>query len=311
MNNDTRLSSVTVRVPATTANLGPGFDALGLALSLHNYVTLSWREEPDIEVSVAGEGEVSLPRDASNIAVQAVERGLDALGERPSGYRLHLHNAIPLSRGLGSSAAARVGALFAVNELTGRQLADDDMLALAVELEGHPDNVSATLLGGLVASTVDDRTGRALALRVTAPNLPAAVVLIPATEIATEDARRVVPDTLSKADTAFNLGHACLTLAALIEGDDHLLAAAMRDKVHQPYREQLMPWLSTVIEAALEAGAVGAALSGAGSTMLAFARGDCAAIEAAMLTALQSYAVAAHTLVLQPDFVGAATAEAP
>lgn len=299
------LQSVRVRVPATTANLGPGFDALGLALGLYNHVVLTKTDSPGITVAVSGVGEAELPRSRSNIAVQAVERTLGAVQREAQGYRLDLHNAIPLSRGLGSSAAARVGAVFAVNELLGRPLAPEKLLALAVELEGHPDNAAAALFGGLVASSVDDETGQTLAVRLSVEALPRVVVFVPDQEVATEAARRVLPEAIPRADVSFNLGHACVTLAALVEGDDTTLGKAMRDRVHQPYRQQLLPWLPEILQAAEEAGALGAALSGAGSTVLAFVRAAETRVRKAMEETARRCGLSGRSLTLSVDQEGA------
>ena len=297
-------NSICVRVPATTANLGPGFDALGLALSLYNDVTLTWSDTPGVEVVITGEGEAELPRDRANIAVQAVDRVLAAAECQDRGYLLELDNRIPLSRGLGSSAAARAGAVFAANELLNQPLCFQEVLNLAVELEGHPDNVAAALLGGLVASSIDDETGQVMAVRVACAEFPYVVVFVPEEKIATEAARQVLPDTFPKADVSFNLGHACVTLAALVEGDRKLLGKAMEDRIHQPYRQQLMPWLPEMLEAARSAGAAGAALSGAGSTVVAFVDHEVQAVRAAWENTARRCGIAGRPLTLKVDMAG-------
>lgn len=276
-----------VRVPATTANLGPGFDALGLALKLHNVVEMQQRDEPDDLIDITGEGETMLPRDATNIVIQAAELLFREVGVRRAGLRVRLINALPLSRGLGSSAAARVAGLVAANELAGRPLNQRQLLRLATQLEGHPDNAAAALLGGLVSSCLDE-DGSVHAVKLAVPNPPRFIVLIPDVEVATHAAREALPPLVSLRDAVFNVSHACLLVSALVAGDRAALRAALRDRLHQPYRSRLMPWLDAVIAAAVDAGAYGAVLSGAGSSVLALADEPTAAVTSAMLQALRT-----------------------
>ncbi len=277
---------VRVRVPATTANLGPGFDALGLALQLYNVVQMQLTDEPHVAVGIEGEGTSTLPRDETNIVVQAADLLFRQAGFRRKGMQLHLVNALPLSRGLGSSAAARVAGLVAANELAGRPLNPSQLLGLATQLEGHPDNAAAALLGGLVSSCLDeDDSVHVVKLSVSHP--PRFIVLIPEIEVATHAAREVLPPSVSLRDAVFNVSHACLLVSALVTGDRDVLRAALRDRLHQPYRSRLMPWLDAVIAAAIDAGAYGAVLSGAGSSVLAMADEPTAQVENAMLQTLR------------------------
>jgi homoserine kinase len=216
---------VLVRVPATSANLGPGFDALGLALGLHNEVIL---EEADrISVGVEGEGAGRLDDDAKNVVARGVALGFEVAGRPFRGARLRCVNRIPLSRGLGSSAAAWVGGLVAANAVLGEPLDRDALVTAAARAEGHPDNVAAAVLGGLTVSCADGA-------RVTAVSLPVPreivwVVLVPETESSTREARAVLPDSVPRADAVFNVQRVSLLLAALGGGRPDLLDLAMQD----------------------------------------------------------------------------------
>lgn len=294
--------SVTIRVPATTANLGPGFDALGMALTLYNQLTVQRSDE--LRLEVAGEGLGELPDDASNIIVTAMQRVFDDCGVAMPPMHVHSTNAIPLSRGLGSSAAARVGAMAAARALCKLQVSDQRLLALATELEGHPDNVAAALRGGLVACCVGD-DGAVTHVKLSPKEPPAVVVLIPDVPLETERARQALPDSYPKADVSFNLGHACVTLAALLLGHHHHLPAAMVDRVHEPHRAPLMPWFDDCCRAAREAGALAAVLSGAGTTILALTEEAPDAVGEAMLSALRSHGHRGRVLPLKIDADGA------
>jgi homoserine kinase len=259
---------VRVRVPATSANLGPGFDALGLALALYNEVTL---EEADrVSVAVEGEGSGRLDEGAKNVVARGVALAFEVAGRAFPGARVRCVNRIPLSRGLGSSAAAWVGGLVAANALMGEPLDRDALLDAATRAEGHPDNVAAAILGGLAVSCADGP-------RVTAVSLPVPreiewVVLVPETESSTREARAVLPESVPRADAIFNVQRVSLLLAALGAGRTDLLAQAMQDRLHQPYRLRLFPWMEAVATAGREAGALGCVLSGAGPSMIAAAR---------------------------------------
>ncbi len=293
---------VRVRVPATSANLGPGFDALGLALALHNEVTI---EEADrVSVAVEGEGSGRLDVGAKNVVARGAALAFEIAGRAFPGARLHCVNRIPLSRGLGSSAAAWVGGLLAANALLGEPLDRDGLLAAATRAEGHPDNVAAALLGGLTVSCVDGA-------RVTAVSLPVPreiewVVLLPETESSTREARAVLPESVPRADAIFNVQRVSLLLAALGTGRTDLLELAMQDRLHQPYRVRLFPWMDAVAAAGRGAGALGCVLSGAGPSMLAAVRprgGE--SVARAMEEALRAAGIAGRALHLPVDPGGA------
>ncbi|HEY7870080.1 MAG TPA: homoserine kinase, partial [Methylomirabilota bacterium] len=241
---------IRVRVPATSANLGPGFDALGLALALYNEVTLE--ESDGISVAIEGEGAGQLDAGEKNVVARGVALGFQAAGRRFRGARLRCVNRIPLGRGLGSSAAAWVGGLVAANALLGEPLDRAALLTAAARAEGHPDNVAAAVLGGLTVSCAEP--DRITAVRLPVPRDIVWVVLVPETQSSTTEARAVLPESLPRADAVFNVQRVSLLLAALTAGRPDLLAAAMHDRLHQPYRLRLFPWMEDVAGAARRAG---------------------------------------------------------
>jgi homoserine kinase len=293
---------VRVRVPATSANLGPGFDALGLALALHNEVVAEAAAE--VMVSIEGEGRGRLDEGAKNLVARAVALAHEVAGRPFHGARLRCINRIPLSRGLGSSAAAWVGGLLAANALMGGPLDREAVLTAAARAEGHPDNVAAALLGGLTVSCADG--GRVTAVGLPAPREVEWVVLLPETESSTREARAVLPDTVSRSDAVFNVQRVSLLLAALATGRVDLLGQAMQDRLHQPYRQRLFPWMEAIAAAGRRAGGLGCVLSGAGPSMLAAVRPhDGRAVAEAMERALRDAGIAGRAMVLPVDPVGA------
>lgn len=268
MGSGFRSHPVSVRVPATSANLGPGFDSFGLALSRYDDVTAEVIDE-GLHISAVGEGASTIPTDETHLIVRAMRATFDRLGVRPTGLRLDCVNRIPHGRGLGSSAAAIVAGVELARALVidgASRLDDGDALALASELEGHPDNVAACLLGGLtIAWTVD---GRGRAIRVE-PSGFVPVLFIPPGQSATEVARAALPPQIPHADAAFNAARAGLLVVALT-GRPDLLLAATEDRLHQRYRASSMPATSALV-AELRADGVAAVVSGAGSSVLALA----------------------------------------
>jgi homoserine kinase len=293
---------ITVRVPATSGNLGPGFDVLGLALRLHNTLTLEAAESPDIEIQ--GEGAAALPRDPSHLSYRAAlavaARGGKGRAPRVRAFRLRQHNRIPLARGLGSSAAAIVGGAVAANALLGTPLDSQGLLDLATEMEGHPDNVAPALFGGLVICAKTSQGVRWMRL---APAPLRLVVAVPDFPVSTEDARRLLPDRVPFADAVFNVARTALLVGALTGGRTDLLSDATQDRLHQPYRERLVPGLRDVFAAALRAGAYGVMLSGSGPAVLAL--GDAPGIGEAMAGAFRAAGAGCRSHALEIDTEGA------
>jgi homoserine kinase len=292
---------VHVRVPATSANLGPGFDALGLALALYNEVVA---EEGDgVTVKIEGEGADRLARDGANVVAQGVRLAYEAAGRPFKGCSLECVNRIPTSRGLGSSAAAWVGGLVAGNALLGAPLSKDALLGLAARAEGHPDNVAAAIFGGLTVSCGTPAGVTAVTLPVT--KSLAWVVLVPEVTSATAEARALLPRSVPREDAVFNVQRVALLLAALQAALPAALSVALEDRLHQPYRLKLFPWMPEVATAAREAGALGCVLSGAGPSLLAVVAGDGGAVGRAMEEALSRAGVRGRARTLDVDSAGA------
>jgi homoserine kinase len=284
-------SSVVVEVPASSANLGAGYDCLGVAIDLTNRIEVEVRvwSRGQIELVVDGEGRNELTEDRDNRFVRGLEAALrTAVGELPDGlgWRIGMRNQIPLSRGLGSSAAATVGGVLAGNALAGEPLASMDLLRLATEIEGHPDNAAAVLLGGFVisAATADG----VQAIRLDVPRELRAVLYVPDLRLSTHDMRAVLPATVPLEDAVANLGAVGLGVAGLATGQLELLGQLTVDRLHEPYRAEAYPQLPILVAAARDAGALGACLSGAGSTIIAFT--DSATVATALETALTAAA---------------------
>jgi homoserine kinase len=264
---------VTVEVPASSANLGAGYDCLAVALGLTNRIEVEVRgwSRGEIELAVQGEGEDELTQDRENRCVQGIEAALRAVrGEMPEGvgWRIEMHNEIPLARGLGSSAAATIAGLVAGNALLGEPLTNPDLLRLANEIEGHPDNAAAALHGGFVVSAAID--GTVEALRFDAPRDLRAVLFIPDLRLSTAEMRSVLPDKVPREDAVSNLTRLAIGVAGMAIGRFDLLRVLTVDRLHEQYRAAAFPQLPRLIQSALDAGAIGACLSGAGSTVIAF-----------------------------------------
>ncbi len=292
---------ISVRVPATSANLGPGYDAVGLALSLGMRIGLDRARQPEVEVS--GTGEDLVPRGPEHPAYRAARFVAEVVGEPDVHFRLVQENDIPPTRGLGGSAAALVGGAVAANELFGGQIAAPDLLNIVCELDGHPDNAAPALLGGLVIGTLTPTGISAVRLE---PKDLAVAVAVPDFSVSTTAARRALPELVPHRDAVFNVGRSGLLLGALATGEYGLLRVAMQDKLHQPYRAHLVPGLEEVIDAALAQGAHGACLSGSGPTVLAFTSRELApAVAAAMKKTFEAGGTTARSWALEVDLIGA------
>ena len=299
---------ITVRVPATTANLGPGFDCLGMALDLWNELRVKVGKGP--AVAVAGQGAAELPADRTNLAYRAMELLFEAARLDTPDLLLDCHNEIPLKRGLGSSAAAIVGGLMAANHLLPyvgesgtRPFATENLLELAVDLEGHPDNVAAALLGGLQLVTREE--GNLLSVPVPLPEEIHAVLFIPEMTIATDLARAVLPSQVTKEDAVYNIGRVALLVNALATGRLDDLRIATGDRLHQPYRQRLFPAMKVIFPAALNAGALGVFLSGSGSTILALTAGREVTVAYKMAEAARKAGVPGEVKITKPTSRGA------
>lgn len=269
-----RAAAVRVRVPATSANLGPGFDACGLALGLYDDVVVRVAES-GVHVDIAGEGADTLARDERHLVVRSMRAAFEVLGGQPRGLEVVCANRIPHGRGLGSSSAAICAGITAARAVTigGQERLDDAaLLALANELEGHPDNVAACLLGGFTIAWTEDDRARAVRLDPSSALVP--VVFVPGTPLLTETARGLLPRTVPHADAAANAGRAALLVEAVTRAPE-LLLAATEDRLHQDYRAPAMPE-SAALVGALRAEGIAAVISGAGPTVLAMVTDEAA-----------------------------------
>lgn len=260
-----------VSVPASSANLGPGFDAFGLALDIRDIYVAQILDEETFDVDVTGEGADEVKRDGKHLVIKAMMRGFEFMGGKPRGIALRALNQIPHGRGLGSSAAAIVGGLSLARSLvlSGTTLmTDDDLIALATDLEGHPDNVAAAALGGATISWMEDRVGvpTGCAVRFSVDQSIQALLLIPNTQLSTGKARRMLPETVPHKDAAINAGRSALLVHALTTRPD-LLFAATEDHLHQQYRREAMPRSVDLVKKLRGAG-VAATISGAGPSVL-------------------------------------------
>jgi homoserine kinase len=316
--------NITIKVPATSANLGPGFDALGLALDLWNETRLSTDGGTDermrstdggtdeqmeatdggaderikrMLVAVRGEGEGLLAKNEKNLIVRAAQKLAERVGQTLPPFHAECFNQIPLSSGLGSSAATIVTGLLAGNALFENPLSREGILNLASEMEGHPDNVAPALMGGLIVSMVNE--GRVIAHSIPLGMDVHITIALPEFYISTKQARAVLPKKISLKNAVHNISRAVLVTEAFRTGDLSLLGEAMTDQIHQPYRLKLIPGVQSALEAAKEAGAAAVALSGAGPSLIAFSSKADSAIGEAMKRAYEAAGLATRIFNLR------------
>ena len=293
-------SAIRVRVPASSANLGPGFDALALALGLYLRCTLR-QSQQGFRIQVSGTDSETILRDESNLIWQAFTR---LAGEQPSsGFEMEIVNEVPIGKGLGSSAAAIVAGLALANEWFDLQQSKDQIIAMAAEMEGHPDNVAAAVNGGLVISCQAEN-GTVIALNSSIQANWEVALVVPQCQLSTEVARAALPAHYSRRDAVFNLQRVALLLAALREGNQDLLAEAMRDRFHQPYRAPLVPGFPEILELRGIPGLLGLALSGAGPSVVAFCSGHTSEVGEAIASCFRKHGVEAATHRLPIDSQG-------
>jgi homoserine kinase len=301
------ISSAIISVPATTANIGPGFDCLGAALSLHNRFTFAQLDAAPgtVEIVASGDDCDRVQTDANNLVYQAFAKFYKALAQPVPAIKIDIEMGVPLARGLGSSATAIVGGLVGANALTGFATSRADVMQLAIAMEGHPDNVVPALLGGCrLAATNQNESWEICDIPWHDSVTP--IVAIPHFELSTADARRVLPATYSRADAIFNTAHLGLLLRGLETGNGDWLQAALHDRIHQPYRQSLISGYEAIHQAAMAVGAYGLVISGAGSTLLALAeRSQAEGVRAAIATTWQSQGIQAEVKVVQLDRAGA------
>ncbi len=300
---------VKVIVPASTSNLGAGFDVFGLALEFHNEIELEVLDKKfGLQIEIEGEGENSLPHDKRNLIWQAAAKAFSRVKFPASrfGFRMKAVNRIPLARGLGSSAAAALSGILAANAIAGGKLSHEEVLNLAVEFEGHPDNVAPQIYGGLCVSAV--HKDKVMVVRLDPPRGLCAVACVPNFELSTKKARAALPAKVAHKDAVFNVSRASFFLASIFSEQYAHLKMAMEDRLHQPYRKKLVPGFDRVLERAYRAGALGAALSGAGPSIFSFASSKSAVqVAKEMEKGFAESGIAAKAFVLNFNVRGAET----
>jgi homoserine kinase len=290
------MTSASVRIPGTTANLGSGFDTLGLAVALYNRATVGRRSDRRVEITSP------IAEDARAGALAMLEEAAAAFFKKTRaprfGVDLHLAGEVPIARGLGSSVTARLGCVAGLNALAGSPLDRQGLLEVVAALEGHPDNAAPAVFGGFTAAGFVGSDVRCI--RVPLPSQIRLVTLIPDFEVSTPEARKRVPQTFSKADTIHILNRASLVTAAFATGRLESLRGCFDDRIHQPYRAPLIPGMDAILAAGVKAGAIGGWLSGSGSTLM------CLALEnpEAVATAMQRKMPKAAVHILKPDNAG-------
>jgi homoserine kinase len=295
------VKAATARVPASSANLGPGFDVLALALDL--WLSVEARESSKTTLDWQGEGAAEVPLQRRNLILRAAREPFAGWSRPLEGLELRVNNQIPIGRGLGSSAAAIVAGILVGAKLRGLRMLPQRVLELALPLEGHGDNLAAALYGGFCIAAIED--GGARVHRLDWPRRWRAVVFVPARLSPTHEARRLVPRRPAREDAVFNLGRVAEWVLACTQGDRELLRSAMADRLHQPGRSRAYPYLDDMIAAAEQAGALGAALSGAGGSVIAIADRHLEQVKTAMTAAARSRNVDGTVLLLSIGARGA------
>lgn len=292
-----------IRVPASSANLGPGFDTLGLALPLYLDITAEMSDQ-GIEVQFYGEGHRELVDQLDDtLIIKTLKITLEKLGQSLPGLKLIINNQIPLARGLGSSSAAIAAGVLLGNELAGNPMDMQTIMNLSTQIEGHPDNVVPALVGGITVSVIEGEN--VYYRKIMPPPDLEVVIAVPELKMSTEISRSVRPAQFDSKDVVFNLQRACFLVASLAAGNLDKLGMAMQDAVHQPYRRTLIPGFDDVIRGAMEAGALGVALSGAGPSVLALADHGTDSIGQAMAEGFARAGIGARIIKGKPSLEGA------
>jgi homoserine kinase len=295
------MKMVKVRIPATTANMGPGYDVLGMALNLYNDIAV---EERKGETLVYNDGELSGDDYRENMIYTSLVKALDKYSYKYEGFEIHVSRCdIPISRGLGSSSACIVGGICAANELMGKVMSKADIIDLATEIEGHPDNVVPAALGGMVASLTAD--GKVVYSRVSVPKRLRFVTMIPSFQVSTAQARKVVPSSYSKEDVVFNISRVAMLINVMNNGELDKLRVCLSDRVHEPYRKTLIENADLIFGKAEELGALGEFVSGSGSTLMAVVdEAEAERFRDEIQKFLSTIEGNWRAVVLEPDFEG-------
>ncbi|MBD3184164.1 homoserine kinase [Candidatus Poribacteria bacterium] len=297
------MKKVSVKIPASTTNLGSGFDVLGIALNLYNTVEVEFSKS-GLCIEIQGEGADVLPRDEDNLVYKAIKSVFDSFDEKVPPLTIRLVNNIPLARGLGSSGTAAIGGVMAANALCDAGFSTDDILLNASSFDGHPDNVATSLLGGFVIAAKTEK--QILCKKIIPPKPLKVVVVIPDFQLLTSAARSILPKTMSIETAIFNISRASMLVASMTTGDYSQLAIATEDKIHQPHRKALIPGMEEAFEAAKSVDEnAPVALSGAGPSLVAFCINDADEVGKSMAEAFNKHKVKSHYLILDIDYQGA------
>ena len=290
--------SLKIVVPASTSNLGPGFDTLGLAVN--RYLVINAEPASRFSIEVAGEGAAEIPVDETNLTLQAMRK---ILGNLPD-MRLRIENGIPSCGGLGASGAAIAGGLLLANELSGRKLEADEIYNIAVGIEGHPDNVSAALFGGLVVNARGGN-GSYSKIRIPVEGRLKMVAVLPDSRIETRTARKILPTSVSLGEAVSNVQHSSLLVAALASGNYDMIGPAMHDELHEKHRKKLIPHYDEFEKAAAASGALSFTISGAGSSCVAFCLGETRKVHEAFAALIGKLGLKWRSEILEPVNRGA------
>lgn len=291
---------VVVKIPGSTANLGSGFDSIGMAFQL--YTTIKMKITSSTVITLKGHHLEGIPVDKENLVYKVASLIFDKAGLPTPELHIEMETDIPLTRGLGSSAAAVVGGMAAANALAGSPFTKEELYTFATELEGHPDNVGASLLGGIVIATWDNR--KVSYIRVVPDPRMRAVIAVPDFELSTKLARNVLPSLYSREDVVYAISHSALLAASLVSGNTSVLYHAMNDRIHQPYRMSLIPGLEDILIHAKDYGALGVAISGAGPTIIALTDGNEKRLSKYMADTLLTNNVSSTVQTIYPDTDG-------
>jgi homoserine kinase len=291
------MPSITLRVPASTSNLGSGFDALGLAIDLPLAVKFEIIQNGR-QIHAKGEGAAFIQQEENNLLLQAFDRAGREMGHEPPPLKIEMNNRIPLKRGLGSSAAAIMAGVVGANLLFGEKLSQQQILNMACEMEGHPENAAASLFGGLTVNGVENGEVRSAGFIM--PREWVAAAFIPNLEISTHEARQVLPETVPRQEAVKNIQRVAVLVAGLVQRDPELLKFGVQDWLHQPYRKALIPGFDDFISAAYKAGAYAGFLSGSGSTILAIcSKHQAQQIAQAMAAVARQYRLSGRAEILR------------
>lgn len=295
------MGAVKVKVPGTSANLGPGFDCLGMAVEIHN--ELSFKETDEgVDISVESRNDEYNASKDEDLVYQSAKYLFNHLNKEINGLKIREKLEIPIARGLGSSAAAILGGLFGANEILNKPFSESELLRMAIDIEGHPDNVVPALKGGF--NVVIDQDDSLSYKKIETGNDIEIILVVPDFQLDTEDLRKVLPEKVDFSDAVFNHSRTALLMASLYDNDWGMLSLAMQDRLHQDYRSELIPGFDDVVEAALNEEALGVALSGSGPTILAFSHDNSSSIGEAMVEKFSDHGVASDYLITSPNNEG-------